>query len=516
MRRSWASLTVGILVIVVGLISYILIRSTSERSSGSHGVEVYALFHDASGLFEKSRVQTAGIQVGQIEKRALDDNQPTMARITVRMLPKITLYENASVSKKSASLLGEYYLEIDPGTPIGVVNGERRQMRVLHDGDQIKNVREPTAMGDIMDSVGTLLPILHDILDDVHRLTSGTITDIADNINKLIESNSDTLSRLLERVDTIAANVEGVTSTEADDVKASIKNVREITDSIKDLVGTTQGQVSQNGNKIQGSIDRLQSTLDNLDKSMKNVEAITERVNSGQGTVGRIINDDTIANNVEDITENAGGFIRSITKLQTIVGLRTEYNVFANTLKNYLSVQLMPRPDKFYLIELIEDPRGYQNTVLTATNDSKGGFDSTITTTTTDQLRFSLMFGKRVSFGGVTVAGRFGIKESTGGVGGDLYLFDDRLALSVDVFNFAQASVNQYPRVKVGLSWEIWNKTLYLVGGADDLLDYNHRATAGANGGYDLFFGGMLRFNDEDLKSLLVVGGGAAAGSASK
>ena len=519
MRRSWASATVGALVIVVATISYLLIRSTSDQPR-SHGIAVWGRFHDAAGLFEKSRVQTAGIQVGQIEKRELDPEKPTLARITVRLLPNQKLYENAVISKKSASLLGEYYLEIDPGTPVGRLKGEPsstppHQLRVLQDGEQVKDIREPTAMGDIMDNVGTLLPILHDILDDVRRLTSGQLTDIADNVNKLIESNSDTVTRLLDRVDNIAAHVESVTADEAGDVKESIKNVRDITESIRDLIGK-KGPVNNTADKVATSIDRLQTTIDNLDKSMKNVQDITERIDKGDGTIGHLVNDDTIANNVEDITENAAGFVRGITKLQTIVGLRTEYNIIANTLKNYLSVQLMPRPDKFYLIELIEDPRGYQNTVLTATNDSASGFKSTITTTTTDQLRFSLMFGKRISFGGVTVGGRFGIKESTGGVGADLYVLNDRLSLSVDVFNFAQASVNQYPRVKVGLSWELWNRTLYLVGGADDLLDYNKRATAGANGGYDLFVGGMLRFNDEDLKSLLLVGGGAAAGSASK
>ena len=96
---------------------------------------------------------------------------------------------------------------------------------------------------------------------------------------------------------------------------------------------------------------------------MKNIEAITDRLEKGEGTVGQVLNDDTIARNVEDITENASSFVRSVTKLQTIVGLRTEYNILSNTLKNYLSVQLMPRPDKFYLIQLIEDPRGYSNTV---------------------------------------------------------------------------------------------------------------------------------------------------------
>src|SRR6478672_9835784 len=111
MRRSWASVTVGILVVVVALVSYLLVRSTNERSSGGEGYTLWALFRDASGVFEKSRVQTAGISVGQIEKRELD-TATAKARITVRMKPEIKLWENAAVSKKSASLLGEFYLEI--------------------------------------------------------------------------------------------------------------------------------------------------------------------------------------------------------------------------------------------------------------------------------------------------------------------------------------------------------------------------------------------------------------------
>jgi phospholipid/cholesterol/gamma-HCH transport system substrate-binding protein len=516
-RRSWASVTVGALVLIVAGISYYLIRSVSEHNSGARGVEVYALFHDASGLFEKSRVQTAGITVGEISGRSLDE-QTSRAKVTIQMRPRVKLWENAVVSKKSASLLGEFYLEIDPGSEWAEVGGQRHHFELLKDGGQIKNVREPVAMGEIMDNVGSLLPILHDILEDVRKLTSGTIRDIAENINDLIESNSDVLERLLNRMDVIAANVEGITTTEASDVKQSIKNVRDITESIKSLVGTTQGQVAGVGSKTQGSIDRLQTTLDNLDKSMRNIESITSTINSGQGTIGHVVNDDTIARNVEDITENAGTFIRGLTKLQTIVGLRSEYNVLASTVKNYLSITLMPRPDKFYLIELIEDPRGYSNTVTTATQSSRDQFVTATTVTTTDQLRFSLMFGKRIG----PAAFRFGIKESTGGVGADLFMLDDNLSLSADVFNFAASNVNQYPRVKTTLSWNFWNKMIYLVAGADDILNFKGisnntgRGSAGAGGGFDFFVGGQLVFNDEDLKSLLLFGGGSAASAASK
>jgi phospholipid/cholesterol/gamma-HCH transport system substrate-binding protein len=509
-RRSWASVTVGALVVVVLGLSYFLVRSTSEHTSGSQGIAVWALFHDASGLFEKSRVQTAGISVGQIDKRELDQ-KTALAKVTIRMQPGFVLYENAVAAKKSASLLGEFYIEIYPGTPYMNINGEKRQMRQLQDGDQILHVTEPIAMGDIMSEIGTLMPILKDILESVRKLTAGTVTDIAENINNILETNADTLERMLDHVDKIAADVQSVTTAEAGDVKQSIKNVREITESIKSLIGTAQGQIQGRGGEVHDSIARLQSTIDNLDKTMKNMESITNKMDEGKGTVGHILNDDTIARNVEDITEDAGGFIRGFTKLQTIVGLRTDWNFLTNSIKSYISVTLLPRPDKFYLIQLVQDQRGYTSTTRTVTQSSTntgGGISEQLTTTTTEQLKFTLMLGKRYGL----VDGRFGIIESTGGFGGDVFLLKDRLVLSVDLFD---AFRNKYPRLRATAQFAVWGRTLYLVGGADDLINYT-RAPAGAGGGFDWFMGAQLVFNDEDLKSLLLFGGGFLAGAASQ
>jgi phospholipid/cholesterol/gamma-HCH transport system substrate-binding protein len=501
------------LVLVVGVLTYWLVRSTSEHMAGKEGIVVYALFRDASGLFEKSRVQTAGIAIGQIERRELD--QATgKAKIWIRINPGITLYENAEVAKKSASLLGEYYLEIAFGTETKMVDGRKQTMRKLGNNDEIKIVIEPIGIGDMMASIGTLIPVMREILDDVHKMTSGPISEIANNVNELIERNSVVLDRLLQRVDHIAANVEGVTTAEADDVKQSIKNVREITESIKSLIGTTHEQVAKTGETARGSMERLQASIDNLDKTMKNVEQISSKINDGQGTVGQLVNNDAIARNVEEITEDAGGFVKSITRLQTIVGLRSEYNFLASTFKNYLSIQLMPRPDKFYLIELVEDPRGYRTKTVTVTNNSMQlGTTEETKVTLTEQLRFTLQFGKKVGLTPNTaIGGRFGIKESTGGIAGDLYLMRDRLLLSVDVFD---AKVNQYPRVKTTLAYAIWQRNLFLIAGADDIVNYS-RARAGAGALFDWFAGLQLTFNDEDLRSLLLFGGGAALGASSK
>ena len=503
MRRSWALATVGALVLVVGALSYVLVKITNERQGEDQGYMVWARFHDAAGLFQKSRVQTAGIPIGQIEKRALDPER-AMARVTIRLQPGVKLWENAVVSKKSATLLGEFYLEVDPGSS---VDTRGRQMQPLKNGDEIKNVREPTAMGDLMADVGTILPILRDILEDVRTMTSGPIASAADNVSKMIETNSVVLERLLTKIDHIAGDIDRITDTEGENIRVAIKNVRDITESVKSLVGTSEGEVSDTGKAVRSSLDKLQSTVDNLDKALGHLEKVSDRVEKGEGTVGRLLTDDAIANNIEEITEDAGGFVRSVTKLQTIVGLRTEYNFLSNNFKEYFSIQLMPRPDKFYLIEIVNDYRGYREDFLTTTR-SKNRLESTETTTySKNRLKFTLQFAKTL-FGVVT--GRFGIKESTGGIGVDLHLLNNRLLLSVDVFDTAY---NIYPRVQGRLSVAVYQRMLFLIGGLDDVI--NQRASNAAGGGLDFFAGAQLVFNDEDLKSLLLFGGGAA-GSASK
>jgi phospholipid/cholesterol/gamma-HCH transport system substrate-binding protein len=507
MRRSFAALTVGALALVVLVTTYLLFQYTSERMAGGKGYRVYGLFGNAIGLYEKTRVLSAGLRVGQVEERVLDQ-ESGKAKVFLRIDPEIRLYANASLGKKSASLLGEYYLDIDPGTPYAIKDGQKVEVPRLQEGDQIKKVTEPVEMGEIMDAVGTTLPVLKAILEDLKGLTSGPIKDIANNTNEMIERNSVIVERLLGRMDEIAATVEGVTNSEADDVKIALHNVREITEGLKGLVGTTQGQVSGAGEDLRSSLQKLQRSVDSLDKSLNHVEKITGKIADGEGTVGHLIADDTVAKNLDSITDDANTLLHGVSRLQTIVGLRSEYNYLAGTFKNYFAVTLMPRPDKFFLIELVDDPRGNSTRQSVVSQSSLTGSSSTETITTTEQLRFTFQFGKRIG----PVAGRFGIKESTGGVGADAYFFDDRLVLSTDLFDMR---FNQYPRLAGRAYLAVYKHLVYLLGGVDDVL--NRQKTQGlAGGSFDWFLGAQLVFNDEDLKSLLLFGFGSAASSAGK
>ena len=191
----------------------------------------------------------------------------------------------------------------------------------------------------------------------------------------------------------------------------------------------------------------------------------------------------------------------------------------ANTLKTYVAVQLQSRPDKFFLIELIDDPRGKRSTsrTFTTTDDpSKPQTTNTETVTTADQFRFTFQIAKKLFLlgGRFNLTGRFGIKESTGGVGMDVEVpmalasgWFRTLTISADIFDFR---ANTYPRLKILAALEFY-KHIWLVGGVDDIIN-DRGPGAGGLTGRDYFFGIQLTFNDDDLRGLLTIGGAALLG----
>lgn len=79
------------------------------------------------------------------------------------------------------------------------------------------------------------------------------------------------------------------------------------------------------------------------------------------------------------------------------------------------------------------------------------------------KFRFTFMFAKRIDWPTL----RFGIKESTGGIGADFSLLDKRLEIRTDLFD---AQANIFPRFKVEAALNFF-QYLYLVGGIDDILN---------------------------------------------
>jgi phospholipid/cholesterol/gamma-HCH transport system substrate-binding protein len=495
MKTTRNAIAVGILTvgILVGL--YLAVEFVSDSVGAAGHYRVWAIFPDASGLHEKSHVRIAGLKVGQIDKITLEtytkkapdektgkmvDKTAIGARVVFLISGDVKLYENAKALKAADSLLGDQLVILHPGD----VTAEP-----LGDGDQIKETGESGLMGNI-DKITQDIQTVTSNLKNVFGSEEGgqqmtevlkNLRDISQSINDLVKSNQDSVKSTLD-------NIEGIAADTRPGIKQIVRDIQSITEEIRVFVQQNTASAGDAVKEADGTIKDIRKTVATLDKTVNNLNEVIEGVNKGEGTVGRLLKDDKLIDDVEGTVEEVGDFVQGMTRLKTILGLGAEYNVLTNSFRTGVSLRLQPREDKYYLIEVANDPRGTTSrteTVTESTNPEDPAQYREVKTVTKDSFVFSVMFARRVYF----ATFRFGIKDNTGGLGVDLHFFDDRFEISSDIYRF---NANVFPLLKETVAIEFL-KSLYLIGGITDALNPQR----------DFFLGLMLRFDDQDLKTVL-------------
>src|SRR5439155_22837530 len=125
----------------------------------------------------------------------------------------------------------------------------------------------------------------------------------AESVREGVDKNSQAAETLLKHLDEVALNVKGITGGQAnDDLRKSLANIRDITDGVRSLVGKGGNELDETGQKVRTTLDKISFAIDSLNKTLLNTQQLSEKVSRGECTVGRLLNEDTIANNVEQIT----------------------------------------------------------------------------------------------------------------------------------------------------------------------------------------------------------------------
>ncbi|MFT3922842.1 MAG: MlaD family protein [Myxococcales bacterium] len=463
--------------------SIAIYRFVDEGAQGDEGYRVYAIFDDVQGLVPKSRVLIAGIPVGTIDSIRLEGDR---ARVDLRIDRSVKLYKNAQVAQRSASLLGETLLVILPGGP---------PKPEIEDGAQIATAAPATKTDDVIQTVGEIAESVKKVTTQLERsfgndeagdkMSSAlrNLTEALEHVNRTIQANE-------AAVDHTVNNIESITTDAAPKIERILTHIEQVTRDIHTVIGNNAKGLESGLGRVDGTIASIERASKDLESVMKDVKQVTDRTARGEGTIGRLTSDEKLINEVEGVVQGVGNFVEPITRLQTIIQLRSEYYFLANTFKNYVELRLQPREDRYYMFQLIADPRGrttftQRQVRVSPPPDGEPEFYEETISETKDAFRFSLMFAKRVHF----ATFRFGILESTGGLGMDIHLLHDSFELTTDIFAIGE---QQYARIRERLSYEVV-KRLWLVGGMDDTLNESR----------DFFLGAQLRFNDDDLKSIL-------------
>ncbi len=115
MKKYTMETTVGIFL-VFGLlcVGYMTVKLGHVSLLGDNAYSLFARFTTVTGLRTGSKVYISGIEVGRVEKLAMDQEKQK-ALVELRIRNDIRIHDDAIASIKTEGLIGDMHISIDPG-----------------------------------------------------------------------------------------------------------------------------------------------------------------------------------------------------------------------------------------------------------------------------------------------------------------------------------------------------------------------------------------------------------------
>jgi phospholipid/cholesterol/gamma-HCH transport system substrate-binding protein len=508
---------VGIFVLAGLLIlTFFTFRVSKYGGVGSKGYTVTVDFETVAGLEPKADVKMAGVPIGKVEEIQLVG---TKARLVLRINEGILIPRDSVASIAAQGMLGEKYVEIFPG---------KDTARVLASGGRIDNVVTSPSLDDLLRKVAA-------IGDDVKRFseslagTFGTaegkqslreiltnVRDVSASLRTIVSGNQERLNRIIANVERVSADLSEVTAANKENLRETIANLREFSETLKEQTPELARKINDAADRMARMADKAGAMADNatvilaenregirdsissfkaasakLDNTLGSAGQVMAKIERGEGTLGKLVSDNSVAGSLSDTLDGINKLVRKGDSLKTFIDYRLEYRARSSDYKHYVDVRLQPTADKYYLVGVVDDPKGKLRSLDTTTV-----VDGTTTSSThsvedqyENKLLFSALIAKR--FSGLTLKG--GVFESTGGVGLDYQLVPDRLTVAGEAFNFGRK--NDRPHLKAYANYDIV-RSLFVTGGVDDFASKDSRLRT-------LFMGFGIKFADDDIKTLL-------------
>ncbi|MDF1556094.1 MAG: MlaD family protein, partial [Deferrisomatales bacterium] len=311
---------VGLLVLTGLLILIYLTLKVGTIGFGSAGgYNVQLVLDDANGLGKDSAVVVAGISVGAVESVELAEGR---AHLGLRIQDSLRLPVDSSASLRTQGVLGEKYVEIRPGG----------SDQMLVEGGTLRTGAPPGDLDRLVSSLGEISSDVKQVTERLARvfgtdegeqqlreIVSG-LRDTAVGLREVVYDNRDALQASLGNLAQLTAELRDLVAVNRAGIDATIASTREftrtlaertpeITANLAQLTGELGAVVAENRDNLRSSLENLRDASARLNQTLGSVDALVQAAGSDGGTLGRLIHDDTLYDNLQGAASDLGAVL---------------------------------------------------------------------------------------------------------------------------------------------------------------------------------------------------------------
>lgn len=433
------------------------LKITQNQSGFGKHIRYQTILADASGIFEKTPIKVAGINAGKINKIELQGNK---ALITFEILEQIKITPSAKMKIKSVGLLGDKFIDMDLGDQQGERLPEGSTL-TTEGGEGFDTLAKDASavLKDVKEIAGTIKESLRD--DEGRNVVKEIVSNIKDitaSLKRMTTGNEDRINKVIIDIEAVAAQLAHETDRYQKD-------------------------------SLMGDLAKLGPILDKVDATVSDLKVIVADVKDGKGTVGKLLRDDAVVDQVSQTLSSVNRLVNRINNIEADIGLSSGANTRTGSDTRF-DLDIYPAPERFFRLGVVTNDFGPQTEKETETISSTDGGPETKTNTrkiNKSGFKFNFQIGRRIQRFGL----RAGMIESTGGVGVDYFIPDYGIRTGLELFDYQK---DAGPNLRLYSEIKIWNVLFTRLAG-EDLISKDGKQSA------TISFG--LRFTDQDLAALI-------------
>jgi phospholipid/cholesterol/gamma-HCH transport system substrate-binding protein len=277
---------VGIFVIISLIILLISAMYIENIQLAGKEYDFHILFEFASDIKIRGKVKIGGgLVVGRI-KNITYDEETGFTKVTVGIKQGIKIRKDAEFAIFTSGMMGEKYIEISGGT---------KTAGYIKEGDVVKGI-SPQSM-DM--ALGRITKVSEDFREALNSLTNilsnpETIQNISDSLKRINMS----ISELENIVKVSKPKVVSTLSTlelSAKELNKAAASIHSFTEELREITS------KKNVKNVEDIISTLSQVSKKIDKTATELESIVKRIESGEGTVGVLLNDKKVAEDIKSL-----------------------------------------------------------------------------------------------------------------------------------------------------------------------------------------------------------------------
>lgn len=248
-------------------------------------------YEKVDGLSISNPVTMNGFKIGKVQKINFNPNN------TRELLVDILIDNDVVFPKTSVAEL--YETGLIGGKAIAIIPDYENDSTIAFDGDQLKGVIKPG----LTELVNQILPQVQLQIEAVMKnaeIVFKNINTLFDEDTKQeLRSSIEDFSNLTKSLSETSNEISSLITNNSDNISFAISDFKKASNNIKSI---SESISSKEVFEISSNLNTLVNNLNSISKSLKDSE----------GTVGRLINDKSIYNNLENATEKLNILIEDI------------------------------------------------------------------------------------------------------------------------------------------------------------------------------------------------------------